>query len=58
MDAPTPDPVDEDDGGMEMYEYVGCYTDRKDDRVLGDKLDSVLMTAEVRIFVNEETARA
>ncbi|CAM9378424.1 unnamed protein product, partial [Ectocarpus sp. 8 AP-2014] len=51
-DAPMPDPVDEEDdddstdGGMEMYEYVGCYTDRKDDRVLGDKLNSDLMTAD------------
>lgn len=57
MSDPAPAPVDKEeddedstDGGMEMYEYVGCYTDRQDDRVLGDKLDSDLMTADVSIF--------
>ena len=40
----TPAPVGD---GMVMYEYVGCFEDRKDDRILEDQLDSDLMTTEV-----------
>ena len=44
-------PVEEDDDGatMVMYEYVGCYVDTQEDRVLDDKLDAPGMTTEVSI---------
>ena len=34
-------------GSGAEYEYVGCFHDNKDDRVLGDKYDSPDMTTEV-----------
>eukprot|EP00903_Cladosiphon_okamuranus_P006097 g6007.t1 len=38
---------DEDDIAVEVYEYVGCYSDTREDRVLFDKLDSPDMTTEL-----------
>lgn len=33
--------------GEDEYEYLGCFHDNKDDRVLGDKFNSADMTTEV-----------
>lgn len=41
------DAVADDDTAMAMYEYIGCYVDTLEDRVLADKLDSPDMTIEV-----------
>lgn len=45
------DEDEDDDTAMVMYEYVGCYADEVDDRVLVDKLDSPAMTLEVSTAV-------
>lgn len=37
----------DDDTGIVMYEYVGCYADKGGERVLTDKLDLPNMTTEV-----------
>ncbi|CAM9333781.1 unnamed protein product [Ectocarpus sp. 13 AM-2016] len=51
----TPEPVettapptdgDGDVGGGEEVDYVGCFHDNTEDRILGDKLDSMDMTTE------------
>ncbi|CAM9648942.1 unnamed protein product, partial [Ectocarpus fasciculatus] len=43
----TAPPVDGDGDGGEEAEYVGCFHDNQEDRILGDKLDSVEMTTEL-----------
>ncbi|CAM9420102.1 unnamed protein product [Ectocarpus sp. 6 AP-2014] len=42
----TPPPTDGDVGDVEEAEYVGCFHDNTEDRILGDKLDSMDMTTE------------
>lgn len=50
--TPTPTPVEDPtspgSGGVEQAEYLGCFHDNQDDRVLGETFDDPDMTTEVR----------
>lgn len=41
--------ADDDDNTVVMYEYIGCYSDKQEDRILGDMKTSDSMTADVSL---------
>ena len=50
----TEPPMGEDEmPAAGSYEHLGCFNDNKDDRVLGHRLKSPMMSAEVCYGVNE-----
>ena len=60
--TPTPTPVEDPtspgSGGVEQAEYLGCFHDNKEDRVLGETFDDPDMTTEVRaVCVNLSSVR-